>query len=663
MCQPSGVRRLVFCAVYEENPTMAQNLACQIIAAHLVSGEMTPGQEIALKIDQTLVQDVTGTTVWLEFEAMGLPRVRTDPAVTYVDHNTLQQDFRNPDDHRYLQTVAAKHGAYFSRPGNGICHQVHLERFAAPGKTLLGSDSHTPTGGGVGMLAIGAGGLDVAVAMGGGPFYLTMPKIVGVRLSGQLSPWVAARDVILELLRRLSVKGGVGRIVEYYGPGVATLSVPERATICNMGAELGATTSLFPSDEVTRAFLAAQERGGDWQPLTADPDATYDEHIELDLGALEPLVAKPSSPDAVVPVREAVGTPVAQVFIGACVNSSYEDLMTAAAVLKGKSVHSNVSLCIAPGSKQVYTMIAQNGALADLIAAGARILESACGPCVGVGQAPPTGSVSVRTSTRNFKGRSGTPDDQVYLASPATAAAAAIYGVITDPRDLGTLPVIARPAHYAVNDNMILPPAENPDAVEIIRGPNIKPLPEFRPFPDTLRGRVLIKVGDNVTTDDISPAGAKVLPLRSNLPAISEYVFQHVDAEFVQRAKEWGGGFIVGGANYGQGSSREHAALSPRYLGVKAVIARSFARIHHANLINMGILPLTFADESAYDALEQGDEWEIAGVRAALEAGPPLTVRNLTQDTAFEVTYTLTARQVEIVLAGGLLNYVKSGGE
>jgi aconitate hydratase len=648
---------------------MGQTLARKIIAAHLVAGEMKAGAEIALKIDQALVQDVTGTMVWLEFEALGLPRVRTDSAVTYVDHNTLQQDFRNPDDHRYLQTVATKHGAYFSRPGNGICHQVHLERFAAPGRTLLGSDSHTPNAGGVGMLAIGAGGLDVAVAMGGGPFYLMMPKIVGVRLSGQLSPWVAARDAILELLRRLSVKGGVSKIVEYYGPGVAKLSVPERATICNMGAELGATTSLFPSDEVTRTFLAAQERGGDWQPLAADPDAAYDEHIELDLSALEPLVAKPSSPDAVAPVREVAGTPVAQVFIGACVNSSYEDLMTAAAVLKGRSVHPNVSLCIAPGSKQVYTMIAQNGALADLIAAGARILESACGPCVGVGQAPPTGGVSVRTSTRNFKGRSGTPDDQVYLASPATAAAAALYGVITDPRNLGAPPVIAHPAHYAVNDNMILPPAADPDAVEIVRGPNIKPLPPFHPLPDPLRGRVLIKVGDNITTDDISPAGAKVLPLRSNLPAISEYVFQRVDQDFVRRAKEWGGGFIVGGANYGQGSSREHAALSPMYLGVKAVIAKSFARIHHANLINMGILPLTFADESGYDALEQGDEWEIAGVHAALKAAKersaaaPLTVRNLTQNTTFGVTHTLTARQVAIVLAGGLLNHVKAGGK
>ncbi len=638
---------------------MGQNLARKIIAIHLVGGEMTPGQEIALKIDQTLTQDATGTMAWLEFEAMGIPRVRTETSVSYVDHNTLQPDNLNADDHRFLQTIATKYGAYFSRPGNGICHQVHLERFAAPGKTLLGSDSHTPNAGGIGMLAIGAGGLDVAVAMGGGPFYLTMPRIVGVRLGGQLPPWVSARDVILELLRRLSVKGGVGKIFEYYGPGVVTLGVPERATICNMGAELGATTSIFPSDEVTRVFLEAQERGEDWQPLAADADATYDETLELDLSTLEPLIARPSSPDNVVPVRKVAGTPVAQVFIGACVNSSYEDLMTAAAVLKGKTVHPNVSLCIAPGSKQVYTMIAQNGALADLIAAGARILESACGPCVGVGQAPPTGGVSVRTSTRNFKGRSGTPDDQVYLASPATAAATAVYGAITDPRDLGAPPAIAHPARYAVNDNMILPPAENPDEVEIIRGPNIQPLPQFHPLPDTLRGRVLIKAGDNITTDDISPAGAKVLPLRSNLLAISEYTFQRVDPEFVRRAKEWGGGLIVGGVNYGQGSSREHAALAPMYLGVKVVIAKSFARIHHANLVNMGILPLTFADGAAYDALEQGDEWEIADVHAALRAGRSLTVRNLTQGTAFEATCSLTPRQVEIVLAGGLLNYVK----
>ncbi len=638
---------------------MAHNLAQKIIAAHLVGGEMVPGQEIALKIDQTLTQDTTGTMVWLEFEAMGLPRVRTERSVAYIDHGLIQADFRNPDDHRYLQTVSTKHGAYCSRPGNGICHQVHLERFAAPGKTLLGSDSHTPNAGGLGMLAIGAGGLDVAAAMGGAPFYLTSPKIVGVELTGELGPWVTARDVVLELLRRLSVKGGVGKIVEYYGPGAAALTVDQRSTICNFGAELGATTSIFPSDEQTRIYLEAQERGDVWQALAADPDAGYDEIIEIDMSALGPLIAQPSMPDKVVQVSEIEGTPVAQVFVGACVNSSYEDLMTLAEVLKGKTVHPNVSLVVGPGSKQVYTMIAESGALADLIAAGARVLESACGPCIGMGQAPATGTVSVRTSTRNFKGRSGTADDQVYLASPATAAAAAIYGQITDPRKLGAPLQIAYPARFAVNDNMILPPAENPDEVEVIRGPNIKPLPEFHPLSDAVGGRVLIGVGDNITTDDISPAGANILPLRSNLPAISEYVFARLDPEFVRRAKEWGGGFIVGGVNYGQGSSREHAALSPMYLGVEAVIAKSFSRIHHANLINMGILPLVFTNEADYDALEQGDELEITGVHAALAAGEDLTVRNLTKDRTFKVRYDLTERQVAIILAGGLLNYIR----
>jgi aconitate hydratase len=638
---------------------VAQNLARKIIAAHLVGGEMMAGQEIALKIDQTLTQDTTGTMVWLEFEAMGLPRVRTERSVAYIDHGLLQVDFRNPDDHRYLQTVSTKHGAYCSRPGNGICHQVHLERFAVPGKTLLGSDSHTPNAGGLGMLAIGAGGLDVAAAMGGAPFYLSMPRIVGVELTGELGSWVTARDVVLELLRRLSVKGGVGKILEYYGPGAAALTVDQRATICNFGAELGATTSIFPSDEQTRIYLEAQERASDWQPLAADPDAEYEEVIEVSLSALEPLIAKPSMPDKVVKVSEIEGTLVAQVFVGACVNSSYEDLMTLAMVLKGRTVHPGVSLVVGPGSKQVYTMIAEDGALADLIAAGARILESSCGPCIGMGQAPATGTVSVRTSTRNFKGRSGTADDQVYLASPATAAAAALYGEITDPRKLGEPLQIAYPARFAVNDNMILPPAENPDEVEVIRGPNIKPLPEFRPLSDTIGGRVLIKVGDNVTTDDISPAGANILPLRSNLPAISEFVFNLIDPDFVRRAKEWGGGFIVGGVNYGQGSSREHAALSPMYLGVEAVVAKSFSRIHHANLINMGILPLVFTDGADYDALEQGNEWEIAGVHAALKAEQDLTVRNLTQGTTFEVTYSLTERQVAVILAGGLLNHIK----
>jgi aconitate hydratase len=638
---------------------MAKNLTQKIIAAHLVGGEMVSGQEIALKIDQTLTQDTTGTMVWLEFEAMGLPSVRTERSVAYIDHGLIQADFRNPDDHRYLQTVSTKHGAYCSRPGNGICHQVHLERFAAPGKTLLGSDSHTPNAGGLGMLAIGAGGLDVAAAMGGAPFYLTMPKIVGVELTSELGPWVTARDVVLELLRRLSVKGGVGKIMEYYGPGAAELTVDQRSTICNFGAELGATTSIFPSDEQTRIYLEAQERGDVWRALAADPDAEYDEIIKVDLNTLEPLIAKPSMPDKVVKVNEIEGTPVAQVFVGACVNSSYEDLMTLALVLKGRTAHPHVSLVVGPGSKQVYTMIAKNGALADLIAAGARVLESSCGPCIGMGQAPATGTASVRTSTRNFKGRSGTADDQVYLASPAIAAAAAIYGQITDPRKLGETLQIAYPARFAVNDNMILPPAENPDKMEVVRGPNIKPLPEFRPLSDTIGGRVLIKVGDNITTDDISPAGANILPLRSNLPAISEFVFNLIDPGFVQRAKEWDGGFIVGGANYGQGSSREHAALSPMYLGVEAVIAKSFSRIHHANLINMGILPLVFTSEVDYDVLEQGDEWEVTDVHAALKARQDLTVHNLTQGNTFTLTYSLTERQVAIILSGGLLNYIR----
>jgi aconitate hydratase len=641
---------------------MGQNLARKIIEAHLAGGETVPGQEIAISIDQTLAQDATGTSVWLEFEALGMPRVRTGRSVTYVDHNTLQLDFRNADDHRYLQTASARYGAYFSRPGNGICHAVHLERFAAPGKTLLGSDSHTPNAGGIGMLAIGSGGMDVAVAMGGSPFYVAMPKIVGVRLTGELNPWVTARDVIFELLRRLSVKGGVGKIMEYHGPAVGGLTVDQRATICNMGAELGATTSIFPSDEQTKAYLEAQGRGDVWQELAADADAEYDETIELDLSALPPLIAQPSMPDLVVPVSEVAGTPVAQVFIGACVNSSLEDLTTAAAILKGKTVHPDVSLVVAPGSKQVLTMIAESGSLADLISAGARILESACGPCVGMGQAPPTGTVSVRTSTRNFKGRSGTADDQVYLASPATCAAAALHGAITDPRRLGEQPAIKLPARFAVSDNLIEAPADDPSQVEVIRGPNIKSLPDFAPLPDTIRSRVLLKVKDNVTTDDISPAGAKILPLRSNLAALSEYTFSLLDPDFVVRAREWGGGLIVAGANYGQGSSREHAALAPRYLGVQAVIAKSYSRIHKANLVNAGILPLALVDESDYQLLAQGEEWEIRGARAALEDGEDLIAQKLTGEETVALRPGLTERQARIVLAGGLLNYVKAGG-
>lgn len=648
---------------------MKNTLTQKIISAHLVSGQMTPGQEIALKIDRTLTQDATGTMTWLQFEAMGLSRVQTECSVSFVDHNMLQPDHRNADDHRYLQSVAARYGAYFSRPGNGICHQVMLERFAVPGQTLLGADSHTPNAGGVGMFAIGSGGLDVAVAMGGGPFWVNMPGVVGVHLSGQLRPWVSAKDVILELLRRLTVKGGVGKVFEYTGPGVALLTVSRRATICNMGTELGATSSIFPSDEQTQRFLRAQEREADWSPLAADPDAEYDEVIEIDMGALEPLIAQPSMPDRVVRVRDVAGIPVAQVCVGSCVNSSYEDLMTVAGVLEGKTIHPNVSLTVTPGSRQVLQMIAENGALADLIAAGARVLESACGPCLGMGQAPASSTVSLRSFHRNFKGRSGSDDDAVYMASPATCAAAAITGVITDPRNLGEPIQIDEPARYSANDTMIVPPPEHPEQVEIVRGPNIKPVPQSAPVTDTVEGRVLIVVGDNITTDHIIPAGAEILPLRSNIPAIAEYVFARVDAGFVGRAQDWGGGIVVGGANYGQGSSREHAALAPMYLGVKAVIVKSFARIHQANLINAGILPLTFVDAADYDALDQGDELVLENVRAGLPsqstlaAKVTLQVKNKSKGKTFEVAHGLTGRQAQIVLAGGLLNYIAQGGK
>jgi len=583
-------------------------------------------------------------------------------AVSYVDHNMLQADFRNADDHRYLQTAAARYGATFSRPGNGICHQVQSERFSVPGTTLLGSDSHTPNSGGLGVLAIGSGGLDVAVAMGGGPFYTTMPTVLGVRLTGALRPWVTAKDVILELLRRLSVKGGVGKVVEYFGPGVANLTVDQRTTICNMGAELGATASIFPSDEQVRHYLTAQGRGSDWSPLSADPDAAYAEVIELDLSALEPLIAKPSMPDEVVPIADVAGTPVAQVCVGSCVNSSFEDLVTVASILKGKQVHPNVSMTVTPGSKQVFTMIAESGALADLIAAGARVLESACGPCLGIGQAPATGIASIRSMNRNFKGRSGTADDSVYLASPETCAAAALTGVITDPRSLGEPPAVARPDRYAADDNMIVAPLPPEEAaqVEVIRGPNIQPVPLGKPLAADLEGKALIKVGDNITTDHIMPAGAQILPLRSNIPAISAYVFYRVDAGFVERAKAWGGGIIVGGSNYGQGSSREHAALGPMYLGVRAVIAKSFARIHYANLINTGIVPLVLDDPAHYDALDEGDELALPGLRAALEHGTPLTLENRTQGTSFTVTPSFTERELANLLAGGLLNLTRS---
>jgi len=639
---------------------MGKSLTYKILEEHLVAGDLKAGQEIAIRIDQTLTQDATGTMACLQFEAMGIPRVRTELSVSYVDHNMLQTGFENADDHRFLQTFAAKYGIYFSRPGNGICHQVHLERFAAPGKTLLGSDSHTPTSSGMGMLAIGAGGLDVAVAMGGGPYYLVMPQVVLVNLKGRLRAWVSAKEIILELLRRLTVRGGVGKIFEYGGPGVAQLSVPERATITNMGAELGATTSVFPSDERTLHYLRAQHREEVWRPLAADPDAEHDDVVEIDLDQLEPMIARPQSPDSVVPLRELAGTKVAQVCVGSCTNSSFRDLTVAAAVLRGRTVHPEVSMTVTPGSKQVFEMIARSGALADLIAAGARILESACGPCIGMGQAPPTGGVSVRTFNRNFPGRSGTPSDLVYLASPEVAAAAALTGVITDPRELGEPPHIEWPAEFHIDDRGILPPAEHLEGLEVLRGPNIRPLPVALPLPEVLRGRLLLKVGDNISTDHILPAGAKVLPLRSNIPAIAEHVFERVDPTFVPRIKEAKGGFVAGGQNYGQGSSREHAALAPMYLGLKAVLAKSFARIHWVNLINFGILPLTFLDAADYDRLEQEDELEIADVRQALLGGDRLTVRNLTKGYEFVARHGLTSRQVQIMLAGGLLTYVKS---
>ena len=562
---------------------MGDTIAQKLIRSHLVSGDMSvPGSEIGLKIDQTLTQDATGTMAYLEFEAMGVPRVKTERSVAYIDHNTLQTGFENADDHRYIQSVCKKHGLYFSRPGNGICHQVHLERFGIPGKTLIGSDSHTPTGGGIGMLAFGAGGLDVAVAMGGGTYYISMPKMVRVNLTGRLRPWVAAKDVILEVLRLLSVKGGVGKIIEYGGEGVKTLSVPERATITNMGAELGASTSVFPSDDVTRAFMKAQGREQDWVELSADADAVYDEVVDIDLSSLRPLAACPHSPDNVKAVEDLGPLPVNQCCIGSCTNSSLMDMLKVAAILKGKTVHPDVSLSIAPGSKQVYNMLAENGALADLIAAGARILECACGPCIGMGQSPNSGGISLRTFNRNFEGRSGTADAQVYLVSPEVAAASALTGVLTDPRTLGEAPVVTLPERFLINDNMIVPPADEADmdAVEIVRGPNIKPFPKTAPLPETVEAPVLLKVGDNITTDHIMPAGAKILPLRSNIPAISEHCFVRCDEEFPARCKKQGKGIIIGGSNYGQGSSREHAALAPLYLGIKAVIVKSFARIH-----------------------------------------------------------------------------------
>ena len=643
---------------------MGMTIAQKIIAAHLISGDMTPGSEVALKIDQTLTQDATGTMAYLEFETMGIPRVKTELSIAYVDHNTLQCGFENGDDHRYLQTVAAKHGVYFSRPGNGICHQVHLERFGKPGKTLIGSDSHTPTGGGIGMLAFGAGGLDVAVAMGGGAYYITMPKMFKVNLTGKLSPYVTAKDVSLELLRILSVKGGVGAIVEWGGPGIATLSVPERGTITNMGTELGATTSIFPSDEVTRAFLAAQGREADYTPLASDPDAVYDRIIDIDLSALKPLIACPHSPDNVVEVASLSDVKVDQVCIGSCTNSSLYDLLKVAAMLKGKTVHPSVSMSVSPGSRQVLTMLANCGALADILASGARVLECACGPCIGMGFAPNSGGVSLRTFNRNFLGRSGTKDGQVYLVSPETAVASALTGYITDPTTIAQPLNIEMPEQFLINDSAVLPPvpAEEADSAEVLRGPNIKEFPKSKPFADSLTASLVLKVGDNITTDHIMPAGAKILPYRSNIPFLSKFCFEVCDPCFAGRAKAAGDGIIVGGSNYGQGSSREHAALVPMYLGIRCVIAKSFARIHIANLINAGILPLTFQDPTAYDRINQGADLRIENIAAGMAAGT-LTVMDCATGFKFQANCDLSRRQQEILLAGGLLNYTKEGGK
>ena len=638
---------------------MGLNLTQKIIKEHLINGEMIPGKEIAIRIDQTLTQDSTGTMAYLQFEAMGIPRVKTKKSVAYIDHNTLQAGFENADDHKYIQTVASKHGVYFSRPGNGICHQVHLERFGVPGMTLLGSDSHTPTGGGIGMLAIGAGGLDVAVAMGGGPYYMMMPKVCRVTLKGRLKPWVSAKDVILEVLRIMTVKGGVGKVIEYAGDGIVSLTVPERATITNMGAELGATTSIFPSDEVTRTFLKAQGREDDWVELLPDADAEYDEEITIDLGSLEPLAAKPHSPDNVEAVSSIGAIKVDQVAIGSCTNSSYMDMIKVAKILKGKTVHPDVSLVIAPGSKQVLTMLAKEGALADMVAAGARILESACGPCIGMGQAPATNAVSLRTFNRNFEGRSGTRSARVYLVSPETAAASALTGVLTDPRTLGDAPKVTMPEQFHINDNMVVAPAPEGEEVEVVRGPNIKPFPVNKELPEKLEGTVLIKVGDNITTDHIMPSNAKLLPYRSNVPYLAEYCLTPCDPDFPKRAKENGGGFIVGGSNYGQGSSREHAALAPLQLGVRGVLAKSFARIHMANLINSGILPMTFVDEADYDRIKDGDVLVLENAREQIKAGDELTLKNITANTTIKVKVALSERQVEIMLAGGLLNYTR----
>ena len=641
---------------------MGYTIAEKIIKSHLRSGEMITGSEIGLKIDQTLTQDATGTAVYLQFEAMEIPRVKTELSVAYIDHNTLQAGFENADDHRYIQTVAKKHGIRFSRPGNGICHQVHLERFSAPGKTLIGSDSHTPTAGGIGMLAMGAGGLDVAVAMGGGTYYITMPRMIRIELKGALKPMVGAKDVILEVLRLLGVKGGVGAIVEYAGEGVKTLSVPERATITNMGAELGATTSIFPSDEVTREFLRAEGREECFTPIYPDGDARYHECYTVDLSSLEPLAACPHSPDNVKPVKELGGMKISQVCIGSCTNSSLHDLLTVAAILKGKTVHPDVSLSISPGSKQVYTMLAECGALADLISAGARILECACGPCIGMGFSPKSAGVSLRTFNRNFLGRSGTKDAEVYLVSPECAAVSAIRGVLSAPTEYEGDIRVDMPRSFKISDNLIDMPAarEEAEGLTVERGPNIKPIPKGEAPRKDLLVKVTLKVGDNITTDHIMPAGTKVLPYRSNIPKMSEFCFTVLDPSFPERAKREGAGVILGGSNYGQGSSREHAAMVPQYLGIKAVIAKSFARIHVANLINFGIVPFTLKCEEDYDRIDEGDDILIEGLAAAVEGKDSVLLKNVTKGIDIPLNLNLTSRQRDILLAGGLLNYTKS---
>ncbi len=642
---------------------MGKTLTYKILEQHLKSGQMKPGSEISIGIDYTLTQDSTGTMAYLQFEAMGIPRVKTKKSLAYIDHNMLQSGSENADDHKFIETVAKKHGIYFSRPGNGICHQVNLERFGVPGATLLGSDSHTPTGGGIGMIAIGAGGLDVAVAMGGGAYYLNMPKVVNIELKGKLKPGVSAKDVILKVLQILTVKGGVGKVIEYSGPGIEELTVPDRATITNMGAELGATTSIFPSDEVTRSFLKAQGREADYQPLCADPDAEYDEYLSIDLSELMPLAACPHSPDRIEQVQNLEGMRIDQVCIGSCTNSSYTDMMKAAAILKGKRVADHVSLVIAPGSRQVLNMLAKNGALADMVAAGARILECACGPCIGMGQSPATDAVSLRTFNRNFYGRSGTPSASVYLVSPETAAASAVAGVFTSPLNLEQSRLealgIPMPEAFEINDNMVIPPAGEGEEVEVVRGPNIKPFPINKAMPEEIFGEVLLKMEDNITTDHIMPSNAKLLPYRSNIPYLSDYCLAPVDESFPARAKEKKGGFLVAGQNYGQGSSREHAALVPLYLGIKGVIAKSFARIHMSNLINSGILPLVFANEADYDKIGQGDQLEIRQARQKTAGAEPFVLYNATRKESYEVKLEVSQRLREILLAGGLLNHTR----